>query len=172
MSLILRHRPEEIGLELEPGGWVRVDELVRKGRERAGAPLSPERIRHVIEGQQKPRFSLTDDGERIRANYGHSVDVDLDLRPAEPPNRLYHGTAKRSVDSILESGLKARSRRYVHLSTGPGDAREVGERHGTPRVLRIRAGRMHGDGHAFYHPAEGIWLTHHVPPTYLEIPSR
>lgn len=122
----------------------------------------------MVEAQDKPRFSLSKDGERIRANYGHSLDVDLDLRPEAPPEHLYHGTAARSLDAILQEGLESRSRRYVHLSAEPGDAREVGRRHGSPRVVRVQAARLHQDGQAFYRPAAGIWLTEHVASDYLE----
>lgn len=172
MSLVLRHRPGEIGLELEPGGWVRLDELIRLGRERTDAPVSRDRILRLVEEQQKPRFSLDDDGDRIRANYGHSVDVDLDLRPATPPDRLYHGTAERSLGAILRDGLEPGSRRHVHLSVDVASAREVGRRHGSPRVLWVEAGAMHRDEHAFYRPAEGIWLTDRVPPEYLQVADR
>lgn len=168
LSLLLRHRPGEIGLRLEPGGCARVDELIRKGREATGAPLSHERVRRLVEEQTKPRFSLTGDGQRIRANYGHSVEVDLDLEPTAPPELLYHGTAARTLQAILRDGLDARSRRYVHLSGDEASARTVGGRHGLPRVLRVRAARMHRCGHALYRAAEGIWLTESVPPRYLE----
>lgn len=172
LSLLLRHRPSEIGLQLEPGGWARVADLVQKGRDVAHAPLSRERIERLVEEQDKPRFSLTEDGERIRANYGHSLDVDLDLEPEPPPEHLYHGTAARTLEAILQEGLEPRSRRYVHLSADPDDAREVGQRHGTPRILRVQATRMHQAGYTFYRPAAKIWLTEHVPPDHLGFPDR
>ena len=168
MSLVLRHRPEVIGLRLEGGGWARIDELVRKGRESADAPLTRKRLRLLVAEQDKPRFSLDESGERIRANYGHSIDVDLDLELASPPDVLYHGTSDRNLETILREGLDPRSRRYVHLSVDPETAREVGRRHGTPRILRVRAAEMAGEGHPFHRPAPGFWLTPRVPPRFLD----
>lgn len=168
MSLILRHRPDEIGLRMEPGGWARVDELVQKARNSAAAPLSRKRIERLVEEQPKPRFALSPDRRRIRANYGHSLDVDLRLEPELPPDRLYHGTAARALEAILQDGLESRSRQYVHLSENAEDARRVGVRHGSPRILLVRARRMAVEDHPFYRPAGGIWLTRRVPPEYLD----
>lgn len=167
LSLVLRHRPQALGVSLDPAGWADLDQLLAR-MEDDGIPVTEERLRKLIRRQTKPRFTLDDEHRRIRANYGHSINVDLDLEPEEPPERLYHGTASRNVDSILQEGLVGKDRQWVHLSQDPESARDVGQRHGTPSVLEIRALEMHQDGHAFRRPAPGIWLVSRVPPPYLE----
>jgi putative RNA 2'-phosphotransferase len=122
----------------------------------------------VVAESDKQRFALSPDGSRIRANQGHSVEVDLGLDPRTPPEVLYHGTASRFVDSIRGSGLHAGSRTHVHLSSDVETARRVGQRHGSPVVLTIAAGRMHRDGRAFYRSENGVWLTAAVPAEYIE----
>lgn len=171
LSLLLRHRPQEIGLRLDPAGWARVEDLVRKAREH-GAPLSPRRLRALVEGQEKPRFSFSEDGERIRANYGHSLDLDLELEELPPPEHLFHGTARGNLASILREGVDARSRSFVHLSEDRRSARTVGRRHGEPVIVPVRAARMAEAGHAFYRPAPGIWLVERVPPRFLGEPEE
>ena len=171
LSWLLRHAPEEAGASLDPGGWMPLDAVVRAAREQ-GRDVTAEDVRHLVEQQTKPRFTLSGDGERIRANYGHSVEVDLALEPSRPPETLLHGTARRFLDSILESGLEPRSRQWVHLSEAREDAREVGARHGEPVVLEVRAAEMAGDGHLFLHPARGFWLVEAVPPAYLVGPTE
>jgi putative RNA 2'-phosphotransferase len=165
LSYVLRHNPGELDLELDRGGWVDVEELVRKANEH-GRGLSREQIERAMRASDKSRFTIREG--RIRANYGHSVDVDLEVEPAEPPETLYHGTARRNLDAIREEGLTPQSRQYVHLSTAPDDARQVGSRHGTPVVLRVRAAALHQSGHPFYRTAADVWLTPHVPPEALE----
>ncbi len=169
LSYVLRHHPQKYGLELEPGGWVKVDELLAAAR-RAGFALTLERLQKLIGRSDKPRFSLSADGRRIRANYGHSVPVDLKLVPEPPPERLYHGTATRFLESIRRQGLLSRNRQFVHLSETPEAALQVGRRHGSPVILTIHARQMHQCGHGFYHPAGGIWLTEHVPPEFIDFP--
>ncbi len=170
ISLLLRHRPEEIGLSLDPAGWADLDELIARARE-AGAPLSEDRLLRLLAGQEKPRFSLSDDGRRIRANYGHSLDVELGLEPTCPPDRLFHGTARSNLPSIRRHGLEPRGRRFVHLSEDRQSALEVGRRHGEPIVLIVRAAHMAGRGDRFYRPAPGVWLVARVPPGSLEEPG-
>lgn len=166
LSYVLRHEPGSIGLELDPGGWAEVASLL-DGASRAGHDLAAEDLRWVIEASDKQRFELSPDGRAIRARYGHSVPVDLGLEPVEPPQVLFHGTARRSLASILETGLQPRGRNLVHLSPDRATAREVGGRHGRPVVLQVAAGGMQADGHRFYQPAESVWMTERVPPEYL-----
>ncbi len=167
LSLVLRHRPEAIGLELDAAGWASVSELIRLAGEH-GRELSESHLREVVETNDKRRFSLSADGSRIRARQGHSIRVDLGLEPVTPPAVLYHGTATRFLDSILRRGLVKGKRHHVHLSADEATARAVGRRHGQPVVLRVDAGGMHGAGHAFYLSENGVWLTDHVPVEYLE----
>ena len=170
LSLILRHKPEAIGLILDPEGWADLDELIRLANAR-GTALTRELVREIVASNDKQRFALSPDGLRIRANQGHSVHVDLKLEPQQPPAILFHGTATRFVASILEAGLRPGSRQHVHLSAGEDTAISVGGRHGKPVVLTVRAAEMVRDGHRFYRSANGVWLTDLVPPGYLDYPG-
>jgi len=170
LSLVLRHEPEKIGVALDANGWVAVDELLT-GAAKAGVALTPEGLRRIVETDDKKRFAFSDDGRRIRASQGHSVEVDLDLPAAVPPEHLFHGTATRFLGSIRAEGLRPQSRWHVHLSPDEETAVKVGMRHGKPAVLRVAAGRMQRDGHAFYLSANGVWLTETVPAEYLEVTS-
>jgi putative RNA 2'-phosphotransferase len=169
LSLILRHRPEHIGITLDSAGWVAVDDLLAAAR-RSGFPLDRTTLDRVVAENDKRRFAFSADGARIRASQGHSVGVDLGLAPQAPPDVLFHGTAARFLESIRCEGLKAGSRTHVHLSADEVTARTVGQRHGSPVVLRVEAGAMHRDGHEFYHSENGVWLALAVPARYLGFP--
>lgn len=166
LSFVLRHKPDSIDLVLDAQGWASVDALIAKS-ELAGTPFSREALLHVVETSDKKRFSLSADGQRIRAAQGHSVNVELGLLPQEPPGVLYHGTASRFVESILSEGLKPQSRQQVHLSADEATARRVGQRHGEPVIFRIDALRMHTNGFRFYCAENGVWLTDQVPAHFL-----
>ncbi|WP_435022348.1 RNA 2'-phosphotransferase [Tundrisphaera sp. TA3] len=166
LSKYLRHSPEELGLSLLPGGWVPVDDLLAAAASH-GFPISYDELVEVVETNDKRRFSFDDGGDRIRANQGHSVAVDLQLEEKEPPDLLYHGTVERSLPSILSRGLIRGDRHHVHLSSDRETARRVGARRGRPVVLEVAAGRMHRDGIAFFVSANGVWLVDAVPPGYL-----
>ena len=170
LSFVLRHRPDQIGLDLDENGWADVEELIAKARA-AGRTLTLERIHRAVAENDKQRFSLSEDGRRIRARQGHSVAVDLGLEPTAPPEILYHGTARRFLDSIRASGLTPGNRHHVHLSPDEVTARKVGQRHGPPVILRVRAGVMHDAGHRFFLSENGIWLTAAVPVSFLEFPG-
>lgn len=170
LSLVLRHAPESIGLTLDSQGWASVSELLVRLKA-AGAPMTPEQLREVVETNDKKRFTLSEDGSRIRAAQGHSVEVDLGLEAKAPPAILYHGTARSSLDSIFAGGLKPGSRRQVHLSLDVETARRVGGRHGKPVVLVVAAGEMQAAGFAFQQADNGVWLTDHVPPGFLSFPE-
>lgn len=173
LSLHLRHEPEALGLELEPGGWVPVEALLRACEKRR-MKLTPEILAQVVAENDKQRFSFSPDGTRIRANQGHSVEVDLGLEPVAPPERLYHGTAQATLAPIRESGgLRRMGRHHVHLSPDEETARRVGARHGKPVVLAVAARRMAEEtGAAFYCSANGVWLVESVPLAYLEFPAE
>lgn len=166
MSLVLRHEPGRIGLTLGEGGWVPVADLLA-GCERAGKRISPALLREVVDSNDKQRFAFSDDGLRIRANQGHSVQVDLGLVPQAPPPQLYHVTALRFLKSILEQGLLRGSRHHVHLTEKQDVAMSVGTRHGLPVVLVVDALRMQQDGHVFYRSDNSVWLTDRVGAEYL-----
>jgi putative RNA 2'-phosphotransferase len=169
LSWILRHDPDEIGVTLDEGGWVEVDTLMARARQ-AGVVLDEATLQRVAAGDDKQRFSLSEDGRRLRANYGHSIPVDLGLEPVAPPEHLYHGTARHFLASIQRTGLVRRGRNYVHLSPDEDTARGVGQRHGEPVILVVEAERMHRHGHLFYCATDGTWLTEGVPVGYLCFP--
>jgi len=165
LSYILRHKPEAIGLTLDPQGWASVDDLISKSPK----GLSREKIIHAVENNDKQRFILSDDGTHIRANQGHSISIDLGLKPSPPPDILFHGTATRFLEPILEQGLKKMNRQHVHLSADVETATKVGSRHGKPVILTLDTGSMLTDGHSFYISENGVWLTDRVPPQYLSL---
>jgi putative RNA 2'-phosphotransferase len=170
LSLVLRHKPEEIGLTLDENGWASVEELIASAN-RAGRKLDRATVEQVVAASDKRRFALSPDGARIRANQGHSVDVDLALEPRQPPEILFHGTATRFLESIREQGLLPGSRQHVHLSLDEPTAIKVGQRHGKPVVLKVRAGEMGRAGIAFFCSENGVWLTEKVTGAYIEFPT-
>ncbi|MBX9623218.1 MAG: RNA 2'-phosphotransferase [Gemmataceae bacterium] len=171
LSLVLRHKPEQIGLSLDPNGWADVDELIRLATA-AGRRLDRPLLDRIVAENDKKRFAFSDDGRRIRASQGHSVEVDLALSPVTPPELLYHGTATRFLDSIRATGLRPGSRQHVHLSADEATATTVGRRHGVPVVLVVKADEMAAAGHSFYRSANGVWLTERVPAEFLTIPGE
>ena len=160
LSLVLRHRPETIGLTLDQSGWADIDALIRL----AGPtmPLTRELIYRAVLENDKQRFRVSPDGALIRASQGHSIEVDLRLEPRQPPEHLFHGTSVAVLDSIRAKGLLPGSRQHVHLSAERETARVVGARHGKPHVLLIQAAQMHAAGHEFWLSDNGVWLTQHV----------
>jgi putative RNA 2'-phosphotransferase len=168
LSKYLRHEPEALGLTLAPGGWVPVDDLLAACAKHGFAVTRAE-LEEVIAASDKKRFAFDENGTHIRANQGHSTEVDLQLEPADPPALLFHGTAKHTLDAILAAGLNKMSRHHVHLSLDADTARRVAIRHGKPVILLVDAGRMRQDGYNFYVSANGVWLTDAVPPDYLRI---
>lgn len=166
LSQVLRHDPGAVGIALGEGGWADVDELIAACA-RAGRRFSRAELDHVVANNNKKRFAYSDDGRRIRASQGHSVEVDLGLAAAEPPAVLYHGTATTALPLVLREGLKPMSRRDVHLSADAETALRVGSRHGRPVVLEVDAAGLAAAGHVFRVSANGVWLTDRVPPTHL-----
>ena len=169
LSRHLRHEPERLGLSLQPGGWVGVDELLAASADHSFT-LTRDELQEVVERSDKRRFAFDATGTRIRANQGHSVEIDLELEPVTPPAVLFHGTARARLDAILAEGLRKMGRHHVHLSPDADTATRVGARHGKPVVLEVAAARMAADGHVFLRSANGVWLTDAVPPAYLTPP--
>ena len=166
MSKYLRHRPEELGLALMPGGWVEVDALLAASAQR-GISISRGELEEVVTRNDKKRFAFDESGTLIRAQQGHSAPVDLELEPARPPELLYHGTPERNLVAITRDGLLKMRRHHVHLSTDEAMARAVGARRGRPVVLAVHAEKMHRDRYVFYRSGNGVWLVQQVPPRYL-----
>ncbi|UOU99372.1 RNA 2'-phosphotransferase [Chryseobacterium daecheongense] len=166
LSLILRHQPETIHLELDENGWADIEELREKSA-RNKINFTLEELDEVVETNNKQRFAFNEDKTKIRANQGHSIDVDLALTPQQPPEYLYHGTAEINIPSILEKGIEKRSRQHVHLSSDKETATKVGMRHGKPVILTIRTGLMFQEGIEFYLSENGVWLTDFVDAKYI-----
>ena len=166
ISLILRHKPEVIGISLDEHGWANVDELlagIRRTR-----PINMEILEEIVRTDEKQRYTFNEDHTRIRANQGHSIQVDVEIDEAEPPEYLFHGTGRKYVKSIDQTGLIPKSRLYVHLSRDQETATKVGKRHGEPVIYKVAAGAMARDGIKFWRSANGVWLTKRIPPEYLE----
>lgn len=167
LAFILRHRPEEVNLNITDDGWASIDEIVAKS-----GKISREMIEEVARTDLKKRFSISDDGQYIKANYGHSMNVDLSLSAVEPPPILYHGTASHAVDAIKAEGLTSQSRQFVHLSPDRATAESVGRRHGDPVVLEIDSGAMVRAGYEFFKPADGTWMVKDVPVGFIGFPEN
>jgi len=166
LSLILRHQPEVINIKLTDDGWANIEELIAKANGQ-GFNFSFESIINIVATSDKQRFKLSDDQRNIRANQGHSINVDVGLKQKAPPEKLFHGTASKFIDSIQKQGLIAGSRQYVHLSSDKETAVKVGKRHGSPTVLLIESGKMQQAGFEFFLSENNVWLTRNVPSEYI-----
>jgi putative RNA 2'-phosphotransferase len=166
LSLVLRHQPDEIGLQLDANGWANVTELIDKAGQ-SGRHFTEQDLAEIVASNDKQRFTYNEDRSKIRANQGHSIDVELQLDAAIPPDQLYHGTVERFLPSIREKGLLKMNRHHVHMSKDITTAEKVGDRRGEAIILTINTGDMHKDGFAFFLSANGVWLTDHVPVSYI-----
>ena len=166
ISLILRHKPETIGITLDEHGWANVDELI------SGIAKTHEMnmniLEEIVSTDEKQRYSFNDDKTKIRANQGHSIQVDVELEEMRPPEILWHGTGEKFTGSIDEQGLIPKSRLYVHLSKDEETAFKVGTRHGKPVLYIVKVKEMFKDGYKFFLSKNGVWLTKEVPVKYLE----
>ncbi len=166
LSLVLRHKPETIGIELDEHGWVDIDILILKIND-FGKKLTKEELYFIVENNPKKRFAINETNHKIRANQGHSININLGFDPIQPPEILYHGTAQRFLERIFENGLEKRNRHHVHLSADKATAMSVGQRHGKPIILKIKALEMFQDGFQFFLSENGVWLTDKVPCKYF-----
>lgn len=166
LSLVLRHNPALIGLKLDANGWASVAELLDKMKAK-GHGISPEDLKHLVETNSKKRFAFSNDFEKIRANQGHSVEVDLGYEKQVPPTVLFHGTAEKNLVLIMKEGIKKMNRHHVHLSQDVDTAQKVGMRHGKPIILNIDAIGMAKRGFDFYLSNNGVWLTDFVPAEFI-----
>ena len=166
LSLVLRHNPQAAGISLDEHGWADVGELLA-GVNRTGRRIDLPTLERIVRENNKQRYSFNGDHTKIRANQGHSLQVDIELREAEPPKYLYHGTATRFFPAIQREGIRKMSRQYVHLSGDFATAMAVGKRHGIPMVITIDAAAMARDGVAFYRSENGVWLCDWVDPKYF-----
>ena len=163
LSYLLRHKPEDAELNMDKNGWVNVSELIKN----TNGKFTMEILEQIVANDNKSRYSFNDDKTKIRANQGHSIDVDVELTEAIPTEILYHGTANRFIDSIMKEGIKSQTRKYVHLSSDRDTAVDVGLRHGDAVVLKIDTKKMLEDGLKFYLSKNGVWLTDYVDTKYI-----
>ena len=167
LSLVLRHRPEFINLQLDHNGWALVEDVIEKSKTK-DVDFSIEDLKEIVDTNDKKRFAFNEDFTKIRANQGHSVkNIDLELEAIEPPEFLYHGTVQKFMESILTTGLQKRSRQHVHLSEDRDTATKVGSRRGKPVILSIASGEMDQQGFKFFKSANDVWLTEHVPVEFI-----
>lgn len=167
IALVLRHKPEALNLYMDGHGWISTADLIEKLNERQ--PFTMEMLEEIVRTDNKQRYSFNADQTKIRANQGHSIPVDLELLPLEPPTVLWHGTGEKYVESINQKGLLKQSRQYVHLTDNHDTAITVGKRHGKPVVYTVDAHAMWQEGYAFYRSENGVWLTDHVPVKFLRL---
>jgi len=165
LSYVLRHKPENIGITLDKNGWVDIDILLDKLH--FDTPVVFDELKYVVDNNEKNRFAISNDNLRVRANQGHSIEVDLGLKEVMPPAILYHGTSVNSVNSIMKSGINKGNRHHVHLSFDEATANSVGSRKGKCEVLEVQAMRMRADGYKIYISDNGVYLTDEVPSKYI-----
>ena len=170
LSLILRHNPSVIGITLDDNGWVNCDELIAKANNSSNKhpKITRSILDEIVATNEKKRFAYNKDGTMIRASQGHSIEVELELEGKEPPEYLYHGTAEKYVYNIKDLGLMRMHRQHVHMNEDPVMSEKVGARHGTPKVLRIRAKEMYLDGENFYLSENNVWLVDFIDPKYID----
>lgn len=166
ISLILRHKPEVIGISLDEHGWASVSELIEGISKQQS--FNMEMLEEIVATDNKQRYSFNEDKTLIRANQGHSIPVDVELPEKEPPKYLWHGTGEKYTESINKNGLIPKSRLYVHLSADEDTAKSIGIRHGKLAMYKVKSGDMFKDGYKFYLSVNGVWLTKTVPIKYLE----
>jgi len=166
MSLILRHKPEEIGLKFDEYGYIKTSGLIN-GLNKKGYKVTISDIERIVDEDNKQRYSFNNDKSKIKANQGHSIAVNLELQAVEAPKVLYHGTATRFSESICKEGIKKQARQYVHLSADIETATKVGKRHGELVIFKINSGQMYNDGYKFFLSENKVWLTDYVPVKYL-----
>lgn len=171
ISLILRHNPKTINITLDEHGWANVDDLIT-GINRTGKHIDYNSLERIVNENNKQRYSFSNDKTKIRANQGHSIKVDIELEEKISPQYLYHGTAIRFIDSIMDIGIQKQSRQHVHLSADFSTAYSVGKRHGQPIVIKINSGVMFEDGYKFYLSKNMVWLTDFVPAKYISLVSE
>ncbi|MES2518146.1 MAG: RNA 2'-phosphotransferase [Bacteroidota bacterium] len=166
LSLVLRHEPSHIGISLDEQGWTDVDFLISKIQEK-GIEINFKTLEYIVESNSKKRFAFNSDSTKIRANQGHSMEVNLAFKATSPPDILFHGTASKFIESIQKEGLLKQSRLHVHLSTDENTALKVGQRHGKPIILKVKALEMMQAGQEFYLSENNVWLTDSVPLKYI-----
>jgi putative RNA 2'-phosphotransferase len=168
LSLVLRHKPELIHLNMDANGWADIDELIKNANKYSNMCLTKDILTEIVKTNDKQRYIIDTEKNKIRANQGHSISIDLALEPQIPPDELYHGTATKFLESIMANGIKPMSRQYVHLSRTTEIAENVGKRHGEPIILSIDTKSMYENGYKFYLSENKVWLVNDVPKEYIK----
>lgn len=171
LSYILRHNPAHIQLEVDSSGWADVDDLIKKMKEK-GYDITLNLLNEIVNTNEKKRYIFNANKTKIRANQGHSIQINLNLKPITPPSLLYHGTSKKYIENIQSEGLLKQKRHHVHLSEYKDVALTVGKRRGKPIILTIHSEQMHHDGYTFYRSENNVWLTDHVPASYINFSAK
>lgn len=171
LCMILRHKPETIGITLDSHGWADINELIRGINNYYGDnAIDHEKLAKIVDTDNKNRYSIDEDFERIRCNQGHSIKVDVELKQATPPSVLYHGTTIEALQKIKESGhVSKMSRLYIHMNQDVSKAEQSAKRWKgkIPTVLWIDTDAMVGDGYEFYLSENGVWLVNDIPIKYV-----
>lgn len=171
LSLILRHQPEVVGLTLEENGWIEVKKLIKACAD-YGKPFTFAELKSVVETNDKKRFGFNENETKIRANQGHSLEVEIEFEKKTPPKILYHGTAEKNLGLIFAEGLKKMSRHHVHLSADIETARKVGMRYGKPVIFEVDTEAMILENFEFFVSENNVWLTDSIPPNYIKLMSE
>lgn len=172
LSLILRHKPQVIRINLDKNGWADVDDLINGINKNSNFFIDANILDEIVYTDEKQRYKFSDDKKKIRANQGHSIKVDVELKEFQPPEFLWHGTGEKYVDKINSEGLKPKSRLYVHLSSDIQTAEKVGSRHGNPVIYKIKSGEMYRQGYKFYLSENLVWLVKYVPTDFMEVENE
>ena len=172
LSYLLRHHPPK---SMDDKGYVSVDEILqlvnivdKKNGLKWDGSFTMTNLEELVETNNKKRFTFNEDKTKIRASQGHSIEVDLEMKPQLPPKELYHGTARKFLSAIMKDGIRKMQRQHVHLAKDIDTAFNVGARHGEPVVLTIDTENLVKAGHKFYLSANGVWLTDDIPAEYLQ----
>ena len=168
MAKALRHRPDVLGIVVDEHGWTDVNDMIDAIRKKYQG-FNLETLECIVEESEKKRYSFNENHTKIRANQGHSLPVDVELKIAAPPDVLYHGTARKNIETISAEGIKRMNRLYVHLSADIPTALNVGSRHGAPVVFEVDSRQMNRDGYQFYLSENGVWLSEFVPSQYIRL---
>jgi putative RNA 2'-phosphotransferase len=168
LSYLLRHKPEKAHLTLDKEGWVLINTLLFNLKEYMGIEISHTELLDIVDNNDKKRFSINKDGNKIRAAQGHSVDVSIKMEQKLPPLLLFHGTKEEYLPSIRKHGLLKGTRNHVHLSGTMEIAKQVADRRkGKSIIIAITTHNMIKDGYEFFISENGVWLIDHVPAKYL-----
>jgi len=170
LALVLRHAPEKFDLEMDINGWIDVRDITRKFKEsnRRQHWMRPHHIRAISETDPKGRYEVK--GNMMRATYGHTVEIELDLPTLEIPDSLYFPCNPEESDNLLEVGLNPGDRLHVHLSSSIKSAATAGRFHmKNPAIIEIDSARMVASGETIWHAGVTVYLSESVPPDFLSI---